>query len=102
MSMSRLRTWGCRSDSDAPAELIGGAQALAAGAVLAVVSISIIPHAFEEVSLRVVIAMVLGSWRAHLLSLASLASWDHTEFPSRVSPAPSQSSNPPAYRRTLL
>jgi ZIP family zinc transporter len=54
--------------SDAPAELIGGAQALAAGAVLAVVSISIIPYAFEEVSRRVAIAMVAGFVAGYLLS----------------------------------
>jgi ZIP family zinc transporter len=53
---------------DAPSELIGGAQALAAGAVLAVVSISIIPHAFEEVSSRVATAMVLGFVAGYLLS----------------------------------
>jgi ZIP family zinc transporter len=53
---------------DAPSELIGGAQALAAGAVLAVVSISIIPHAFEEVSSRVATAMVLGFAAGYLLS----------------------------------
>jgi ZIP family zinc transporter len=54
--------------TDAPSELIGGAQALAAGAVLAVVSISIIPHAFEEVSRRVATAMVLGFAVGYLLS----------------------------------
>jgi zinc transporter, ZIP family len=53
---------------DAPAELIGGAQALAAGAVLAVVSISIIPHAFDEVSRRVATATVLGFVAGYLLS----------------------------------
>jgi ZIP family zinc transporter len=54
--------------TDAPSELIGGAQALAAGAVLAVVSISIIPHAFEEVSRRVATATVLGFVAGYLLS----------------------------------
>jgi zinc transporter, ZIP family len=54
--------------TDAPSELIGGAQALAAGAVLAVVSISIIPHAFEEVSGTVAIATVLGFVAGYLLS----------------------------------
>jgi zinc transporter, ZIP family len=53
---------------DAPSELIGGAQALAAGAVLAVVSISIIPHAFEEVSSSVATAIVLGFVAGYLLS----------------------------------
>jgi zinc transporter, ZIP family len=54
--------------SGAPSELIGGAQALAAGAVLAVVSISIIPHAFDEVSSRVATATVLGFVGGYLLS----------------------------------
>jgi zinc transporter, ZIP family len=54
--------------TSAPSELIGGAQALAAGAVLAVVSIAIIPHAFEEVSSRVATAMVLGFVAGYLLS----------------------------------
>ena len=36
--------------ADASAELVGTAQAVAAGAVLAVVSIAIIPHAFSEVN----------------------------------------------------
>jgi ZIP family zinc transporter len=54
--------------TDAPSELIGGAQAVAAGAVVAVVSISIIPHAFEEVSSRVATATVLGFVAGYLLS----------------------------------
>jgi zinc transporter, ZIP family len=54
--------------TDAPSELIGAAQALAAGAVIAVVSISIIPHAFEEVSSRVATATVLGFVAGYLLS----------------------------------
>ena len=54
--------------ADASPELIGGAQALAAGAVLAVVSISIIPHAFSEVSSLVAAATVLGFVAGYLLS----------------------------------
>jgi zinc transporter, ZIP family len=54
--------------ADASPELIGGAQAVAAGAVLAVVSISIIPHAFEEVSGLVAAATVLGFVAGYLLS----------------------------------
>jgi zinc transporter, ZIP family len=54
--------------ADAGPELIGGAQALAAGAVLAVVSIAIVPHAFEEVSSGVAIATVLGFVAGYLLS----------------------------------
>jgi zinc transporter, ZIP family len=54
--------------SEAPAEVVGTAQALAAGAVLAVVSISIIPHAFDEVSSLVASATVLGFVAGYLLS----------------------------------
>ncbi len=42
--------------------------AVAAGAVLAVVSISIVPHAFAEVSSRVATATVLGLIAGYLLS----------------------------------
>jgi zinc transporter, ZIP family len=54
--------------ADASPELIGSAQALAAGAVLAVVSISIIPHAFSEVSSAVAAATVAGFVAGYLLS----------------------------------
>lgn len=54
---------------DASAELIGFAQALAAGAVLAVVSISIVPHAFAEVSSSAATATVLGFTAGYLLSV---------------------------------
>ena len=47
---------------------VGTAQAAAAGAVLAVVSISIVPHAFEEVSGAVAVATVLGFVVGYLLS----------------------------------
>jgi zinc transporter, ZIP family len=48
--------------------LIGGAEALASGALLAVVSISIIPYAFAEVSSMVATAAVLGFIAGYLLS----------------------------------
>jgi zinc transporter, ZIP family len=48
--------------------LIGGAEALASGAVLAVVSVSIIPYAFSEVSSLVAAASVLGFVSGYLLS----------------------------------
>ena len=54
--------------ADASDEFVGGAQALAAGAVLAVVSISIVLHAFAEVSSRVATATVLGFIAGYLLS----------------------------------
>jgi zinc transporter, ZIP family len=54
--------------ADASPRLIGTAQAIAAGAVLAVVSISIIPHAFSEVSSRVATATMLGFVAGYLLT----------------------------------
>ncbi len=54
--------------ADASAELVGTAQAIAAGAVLAVVSIAIIPHAFGEVSRWVALATVAGFVGGYLLS----------------------------------
>jgi zinc transporter, ZIP family len=54
--------------SDASPELVGTAQAVAAGAVLAVISIAIVPHAFAEVSSRVATATVLGFVAGYLLS----------------------------------
>jgi zinc transporter, ZIP family len=54
--------------ADASAELIGVAQAVAAGAVLAVVSIAIVPHAFSEVSRMVAVATVTGFIVGYLLS----------------------------------
>jgi ZIP family zinc transporter len=52
----------------ASGELIGTAQAIAAGAVLAVVSIAVVPHAFSEVSSRVATAIVAGFVLGYLLS----------------------------------
>jgi hypothetical protein len=54
--------------ADASPELVGVAQAVAAGAVLAVVSIAIVPHAFAEVSRLVATATVLGFVGGYLLS----------------------------------
>ncbi len=54
--------------ADASAELIGTAQAVAAGAVLAVVSIAIIPHAFSEVNRLAAAATVAGFVVGYLLS----------------------------------
>jgi ZIP family zinc transporter len=47
---------------------IGTAQAVSAGAILAVVSIAIIPHTFSEVSKRVAVATMLGFITGYLLS----------------------------------
>jgi zinc transporter, ZIP family len=54
--------------ADASPELIGTAQAVAAGAVLAVVTIAIVPHAFNEVSRLAASATVLGFVGGYLLS----------------------------------
>jgi zinc transporter, ZIP family len=54
--------------SDASPELVGVAQAVAAGAVLAVVTIAIVPHAFSEVSRTAAIATVAGFIAGYLLS----------------------------------
>jgi zinc transporter, ZIP family len=54
--------------SDASAELVGVAQAVAAGAVLAVISIAIAPHAFSEVSRLAAVATVAGFMVGYLLS----------------------------------
>jgi ZIP family zinc transporter len=53
---------------DASDSLVGGAQAVAAGAILAVISISIVPHAFEEVSRLVATATVVGFAAGYVLS----------------------------------
>jgi ZIP family zinc transporter len=49
-------------------EVVGTAQAIAAGAVLAVVSIAIVPHAFSEVNRLVATATVAGFIVGYLLS----------------------------------
>jgi zinc transporter, ZIP family len=54
--------------ADAADELIGTAQAIAAGAVVAVVSIAILPHAFDEVSRTVATATVAGFIAGYLLA----------------------------------
>jgi ZIP family zinc transporter len=52
----------------ASGEVVGTAQAIAAGAVLAVVSIAIVPHAFEEVNRAVAAATIAGFISGYLLS----------------------------------
>jgi ZIP family zinc transporter len=54
--------------ADASGEVVGTAQAVAGGAVLAVVSIAIVPHAFDEVNRTVASAMVAGFIAGYLLS----------------------------------
>jgi zinc transporter, ZIP family len=54
--------------SDASPSFIGGAQAVAAGAVLAVISITIVPDTFRDIERRVAVAMILGFTAGYLLS----------------------------------
>jgi ZIP family zinc transporter len=54
--------------ADASDGLVGTAQAVAAGAVLAVVSIAVIPYAFSKVNTGVAIATTLGFVVGYLLS----------------------------------
>jgi zinc transporter, ZIP family len=54
--------------ADASDRFVGTAEAVAAGAVLAVVTISIVPHAFAEVSRLVATATVAGFVAGYLLS----------------------------------
>ncbi len=54
--------------ADASAKLIGTTQAVAAGAVLAVITIAIVPHAFKQVSRSVATATVAGFITGYLLS----------------------------------
>lgn len=54
--------------ADASPAVIGTAQALAAGAVLAVISVSVIPYAFSEVNTQVAVAATLGFIAGYLLS----------------------------------
>jgi zinc transporter, ZIP family len=54
--------------ADASDGLVGTAQAVAAGAVLAVVSIAVIPYAFSQVNTRVATAMVIGFAVGYVLS----------------------------------
>jgi ZIP family zinc transporter len=54
--------------ADASGEVVGTAQAVAGGAVLAVVSIAIVPHAFAEVNRLVASATVAGFIAGYLLT----------------------------------
>jgi ZIP family zinc transporter len=54
--------------AEASPALVGTAQAVAAGAVLAVVTISIVPYAFGEVSSLVAFVAALGFILGYLLS----------------------------------
>ncbi|MGH8938560.1 MAG: hypothetical protein ACRDV2_04340, partial [Actinomycetes bacterium] len=55
--------------ADASGTVVCAAQAVAAGAVLAVLSISILPYAFGEASRRVALVTALGFTLGYLLSM---------------------------------
>ena len=56
------------ANAETSPEFVGVAQAVAAGAVLAVISIAVVPHAFDEVKATVAIATILGFTTGFLLS----------------------------------
>jgi len=68
LSLALATALGATVLADASPELIGTAQAVAAGAVLAVITIAIIPHAFQEVSRLVAAVTVAGFACGYLLS----------------------------------
>lgn len=59
---------GATGLSDASPGFVGGAQAVAAGAVLAVISITIVPETFHDIARRVALATVLGFVAGYLVS----------------------------------
>jgi hypothetical protein len=68
---ARVARWRCppeRGDVARGEALVGSVEAIAAGAVLAVISISIVPYAFSEVSRLVATVTVLGFVGGYLLS----------------------------------
>jgi ZIP family zinc transporter len=67
-SLALATVLGGTALADASGELVGTLQAIAAGAVLAVMTIAIVPHAFEEVSRLVATATVLGFLLGYVLS----------------------------------
>jgi len=68
LALATATVLGGTALADASPVFIGTAEAVAAGAVLAVISISIIPYAFKEVSGLVATATVLGFVGGYLLS----------------------------------
>jgi ZIP family zinc transporter len=68
LALAVATTIGGTALADASEELIGTLQAIAAGAVMAVISVAIVPHAFSEVSRAVATATVAGFVAGYLLS----------------------------------
>jgi len=68
LALALATTVGGTVLADASEELVGTLQAIAAGALLAVISVAIVPHAFSEVSRAVATATVTGFVAGYLLS----------------------------------
>jgi ZIP family zinc transporter len=68
LALAAATVLGATVLAGASAEMVGVAQAVAAGAVLAVVSIAIVPHAFQEVSRLVATATMAGFIGGYLLA----------------------------------
>ena len=68
LALALATTLGGTVLADASEEFVGSLQAIAAGAVLAVISVAIVPHAFNEVSRAVATATVAGFVLGYLLS----------------------------------
>jgi ZIP family zinc transporter len=68
LALALATTAGGTILADASSDVIGTAQAFAGGAILAVVTITIVPHAFDELKRRVAFAMVVGFVAGYLLS----------------------------------
>jgi zinc transporter, ZIP family len=68
LSLAAAAVLGATVLAQAEPAVIGTAEGVAAGAVLAVISISIIPYAFTEVSSRVALAAIAGFIGGYLLS----------------------------------
>ena len=67
LSLALATVLGGTALADASPELVGTAQAVAAGAVLAVIAIAIVPHAFTEVNRAVATATTAGFIAGYLL-----------------------------------
>ena len=67
LALAAATVIGATVFADASPDVVGVAQAIAAGAVLAVVSIAIIPYAFKEVNLWVAFFTVVGFVVGYLL-----------------------------------
>jgi zinc transporter, ZIP family len=68
LALAVATTIGGTALADASDELVGTLQAIAAGAVMAVISIAIVPHAFNEVSRATATATMAGFVAGYLLS----------------------------------